>query len=312
MSWEQVGNSVKFFAFFVASKVGKAGLLDVTVDVYNPAGAQIVIDGSAVEVGGGLYSYVLAFGSVTTEGEYTAIFKTADGDVDAQHLPSLWIVGRAGVENLDASIAARTAGLIQRSEPPTVGAVADQVWDELLLGHAGAGSAGATLSTAGAAADPLLNVVPGAYAAGTAGYALGKIGTGQVSVVQAVSADGAMLVLVRGDDYATEVGRSIVFSSSDWPDLTAATVIRMSVRRSARVALGGLQDDALLFSHDDTALSRVVGAAPQSITFDLPASKTARLNPGLRSGKFDVQATIDGKIVTLIAGNVTVVEDQTR
>ena len=94
---EQISNSVKFMAFFLASKVGATGLT-VTVDVYNPAGSLVVTAAAATAIGGGLYAYTLT--STPTEGEYIAIFKTAATTVDAQHIPSLWVVGRSGVENL--------------------------------------------------------------------------------------------------------------------------------------------------------------------------------------------------------------------
>ena len=84
---EQVSNSVKFLAFYTASKQGKTGLT-VTVDIYNPSGTQIVTDGSATALGGGLYAYTLSTDN-SSEGEYAAIFKTTDATVDAQHIPSL-------------------------------------------------------------------------------------------------------------------------------------------------------------------------------------------------------------------------------
>jgi hypothetical protein len=105
---EQVSNSVKFLAFFSASKQGKTGLT-VTVDIYNPSGTQIVTAGSATALGGGLYAYTLSTDN-SSEGEYAAIFKTTDSTVDAQHIPSLWVLGRAGVENLDAATSTRLAG----------------------------------------------------------------------------------------------------------------------------------------------------------------------------------------------------------
>jgi hypothetical protein len=55
----------------------------------------------------------------------------------------------------------------------TVAAIADGVWDELLAGHAGAGSAGLALSSAGVAGDPWATALPGAYGAGTAGKIVG-------------------------------------------------------------------------------------------------------------------------------------------
>jgi hypothetical protein len=102
---EQVSTSVKFLAFFTASKTGKTGLT-VTIDIYNPSGTQIVTAGSATALGGGLYSYTLTSNN-SSEGEYAAIFKTTDSTVDAQHIPSLWVLGRAGVENLDAATSTR-------------------------------------------------------------------------------------------------------------------------------------------------------------------------------------------------------------
>ena len=102
---EQVSTSVKFLAFFTASKQGKTGLT-VTIDIFNPSGTQIVTAGSATALGGGLYAYTLSTDN-SAEGEYAAIFKTTDSTVDAQHIPSLWVLGRAGVENLDAATSSR-------------------------------------------------------------------------------------------------------------------------------------------------------------------------------------------------------------
>jgi hypothetical protein len=104
---EQVSTSVKFLAFYTASKQGKTGLT-VTIDIYNPSGTQIVTAGSATALGGGLYAYTLSTDN-SSEGEYAAIFKTDDSTVDAQHIPSLWVLGRAGVENLDAATSSRLA-----------------------------------------------------------------------------------------------------------------------------------------------------------------------------------------------------------
>ena len=103
---EQVSTSVKFLAFFTASKTGKTGLT-VTVDLYDPSGSQIVTGGSATAIGGGLYAYTLSTNN-SAEGEYAAIFKTTDSTVDAQHIPSLWVLGRAGVENLNATVSSRS------------------------------------------------------------------------------------------------------------------------------------------------------------------------------------------------------------
>jgi len=128
---EQVSTSVKFLAFFTANTTGKTGLT-VTIDIYNPSGSQIVTAGSATALGGGLYSYTLSTDN-SSEGEYAAIFKTTDSTVDAQHIPSLWVLGRAGVENLDAATSTRlpSSSYTAPSTPPTASAIATQVRSEL-------------------------------------------------------------------------------------------------------------------------------------------------------------------------------------
>lgn len=299
---EQIGVAVKFAAFFVASKVGKTGLT-VTVDVWRPDGTQIVTGGSATELGGGVYTYTLASGSVTSEGEYFAVFKTSDATVDQQHIPALWVVGRAGVENLDAAISTRlaTAGY---TAPPSAAAVADQVWDEAMAGHLSAGSTGEKLNAAGSAADPLTNNVPGTYGVGTAGYALGRIGTATVTATQPVSGDGQVLLLVRGDDYVEADGRALEFSSASWPNLTGVTSVTLTVRSKST--------DTVLFTKTDKVASRVVGAGTQTVVFEPAAADTAALVPPGLSAKFDVEAVLSTRKITLASGSVNVTEDQTR
>ena len=118
---EKTSTSVKFLAFYTASKQGSTGLT-VTVDVYDPSGTKIVDAGSSTELAGGLYTYTLS-SSNSSAGEYVAIFKTADANVDAQHVPSLWSLGRAGVENLDASVSSRST--LASGDLPSVPTAAD-------------------------------------------------------------------------------------------------------------------------------------------------------------------------------------------
>lgn len=285
MSWEQIGNSIKFIAFFVATKVGKTGLADVTVDVYNPAGVEVVTAAAATVIGDGFYSYTLALGSVATEGEYLAVFKTADATVDQQHIPALWIVGRAGVEFQDASIAARTAGLVQRAEPPTAAANATELLDHAAAAH---------------------------VTAGTVGKLINMIGVGDFTVSMPVSSDGTTLALVRSDDYYEADGRHLSFASSDWPDLTGATEIKLTVRRRAEAFTAAGED--VLFAVTDKLASRVTGAGAQTVVFELPTASTALLLVGTATGKYDIQAKLitSAHIITLVTGLVNVTEDQTR
>jgi hypothetical protein len=106
---EQVGVSLDFIAFFVASKVGKTGLTGIQVDVYKLDGTKIVTNGAAVAVGGGLYKYSMAASLNTGEDVYMAVFKTSDATVDMQHVPSMWLVGKGGIEGLGSPGAGGTA-----------------------------------------------------------------------------------------------------------------------------------------------------------------------------------------------------------
>lgn len=96
---EQTSHAVKFLAFFTEDRVGKTGLT-VTADVRGHNGAEIVTAAAATEIGDGLYSYTLAGASTANVGTYIAIFKTATETVDMKHIPSLWCIGVADVDNL--------------------------------------------------------------------------------------------------------------------------------------------------------------------------------------------------------------------
>jgi hypothetical protein len=101
---EAQGNSIIFYAFYTEDGAGDTGLT-VTVDVWEVTRAgtatEIVTGGNATEIGDGVYRYLLAAGSVDAEAEYIAVFKTADGDTDQQHIPALWVINRANVEDID-------------------------------------------------------------------------------------------------------------------------------------------------------------------------------------------------------------------
>ncbi len=64
---------------------------------------------------------------------------------------------------------ATVAGYASGQDPATL------VLDALAADHTLSGSVGQKISAAGGAADPLLNPVPGAYAAGTAGFVIGSL-----------------------------------------------------------------------------------------------------------------------------------------
>ncbi|MFB3816139.1 MAG: hypothetical protein ACE147_00630 [Candidatus Methylomirabilales bacterium] len=365
---EQVSQDVTFYAFFTASKQGKTGL-SPTVDVYNPAGTKIVSDGVVTELGGGLYSYVLASGSTATEGEYTAVFKTADSTVDQQHVPSLWVIGRAGIEDLDALVSSRLAAASYTAPdnatiaaiaaaittnldvaistrlaaagytaPDSAATIAAAVWasgvrtltsfgtlvadlaaavwayvtrsltdkvgfapsatqnasavlDVSAADHKVPGTVGAKINQAGSAADPLENLVPGSYTAGTAGAALGRIGSGQIVTSSPVASSGAVTI-VRGNDYAAADGRALTWTDAGgtWPNLTGATV---------RLRVAGLSVTGTV----------VQATGPGIVRVELTAEQTAAQTPRVRA-PYDLEATLSsGRVVTLVRGHWTVLAD---
>lgn len=73
--------------------------------------------------------------------------------------------------------AAAVTGAVGSVTGLTTMTIADQVWDEIISGHAIAGSTGAALSAAGGSGDPWSTALPGVYAAGTAGNIVGAIKT---------------------------------------------------------------------------------------------------------------------------------------
>jgi len=101
-------------------------------------------------------------------------------------LPSVTPAGSVSVQ-VDLSAAEMTADNVLVHASDAAGAEwfdrdiiiqpSTDVWDELIAGHLGAGSTGAALNAAGAAGDPWLTALPGAYLPGTAGDIIGNICT---------------------------------------------------------------------------------------------------------------------------------------
>jgi len=198
----------------------------------------------------------------------------------------------------DPAVAVLDAVAADFDDPNTIGAkindistvaeISDGVWDELLAGHVVAGSASVALSAAGSASDPLLNAVPGTYLAGSAGAALGRIGSGLISTTSPVAQDGTVETH-RGDDYLAADARRIDWTdvSANWPVLTAATIL---------VVVGG-----------DTSFAGSVITATgtgKKVGVELTATQSQTIPQGILD--FVVRATLStGHVVTLVSGKWT-------
>lgn len=101
---EQLLTSLTFYAEFIENKTGKTGLSPSVTVFKKTSSTPIVSSASASELGKGIYFYTLSGLLVDEEGAYIAVFETTDTGVDQQSISSLWVVGTAGVENLDSPI----------------------------------------------------------------------------------------------------------------------------------------------------------------------------------------------------------------
>ena len=169
--------------------------------------------------------------------------------------------------------------------------VASAIMDAVAANYNGSGTIGEKINDAGSAADPLTNQTSG-YASGTAGAALGRIGSGQITTTSIVAQSGNVTT-VAGDDYNATDGRAIDWtdSSVSWPDLTGASIL-VTVKSGS------------------TTLMAKAG----SVVTPTGASKQVRVQPtaadtraiGVGTYDFDVQATLSsGRIVTLLRGQWT-------
>jgi len=104
---ENSGNSVIFYAHYTTDGVSTASLT-VTIDIYevirDGTATLVVDDGACTDVGTGIYRYLLASGTVDAAAEYIGVFHTATDTVDAQDIPAMWVIDRAGTEKLDTGI----------------------------------------------------------------------------------------------------------------------------------------------------------------------------------------------------------------
>ena len=115
-----------------------------------------------------------------------------------------------------------------------VNEIADQVWDELLSGHTGAGSTGAGLSSASSAGDPWSTALPGSYGAGTAGKIVGD------NVNATISSRASQTSLDTLDDLVdTEVGAiktktdQLTFTIANQVDSNSLTIGANAITASA-------------------------------------------------------------------------------
>ena len=273
----------------VASVTGAVGSVTGNVGG-NVAGSVASVSGAVGSVTGAV--------TVATNNDKTGYALTSAYDAAKTSASSAdYTAARAAkLDNLDAAVTSRLAGA-SYSAPPSAASVADAVWDEATADHAATGTTGKALANAGSAADPLTNTVPGTYASGTAGAALGRIGGGQITTTSPVAVSGDVTI-VRGDDYNAADGRALDWTdvSAAWPDLTGAT-IAVTVQTTATTTW--TKAGSVVTPTGSGKKVRVEPTAADTATF-----------AGGASYPFDVQATLSsGRKVTLLRGTWYVLAD---
>lgn len=210
-------------------------------------------------------------------------------------------------EYTDAKTSTRlaTAGY---TTPPTVGAIADGVWDEALAGHLTAGTTGEALDDAGNAST--------LTAADVWDHTPRTLTQSAASVAATVA--GSSITVKRGDSWS--------ISLTNIGALTGYTKLWFTVKRrpvdadfSAVVQIvrtASPDASSLVYVNGATAATPANGtltiddAPTGDITITLQEAETANLTPGAYT--YDVQVLNGGNVVTLTEGTFTVTADVTR
>ena len=288
----------------------RADVVQISGDSTAADNLEAAADGTGYNLGGGSVvaaSVTGAVGSVATGG-ITAASIAADAigaselaaDAIAEIQSGLALATSTTAAAIRSALGLASANLdTQLDALPTAAENADAIWDELLSGHAVAGSAGHYLTDAGAAADPLMNTVPGSYTSGSAGYALGRIGSGQITTVSRVSQAGNIEELIGGATYSSAAGTSFDWTDADnvWPTLTGATIT---------VSLA--HPDGQTASYSGSVVTAT--GSGKKVRLELTAVQSAALQT-LTVGRWSlmVWATLSGgSVVPLVSGYANVID----
>ena len=236
----------------------------------------------------------------------------ADTDDIQTRLPAALVSGR-----IDASVGAMASGVVTAAALATgaidadalaadaVGEIADGVWDEAIAGHLTAGTTGKALSDASAGGgDPLDNAVPGSYASGTAGFALGLVDdikaktdlivTGEITVTDPIADGGALITLRRGETYSVAAGSALEWTVSEFPSVTGATVT-FQMRQKGKTTT--------VLTKSMTVVSSTV------VRLELTAAETAALVARDRGYDYDIDVALAASAGTrIVHGDVTVLD----
>lgn len=187
--------------------------------------------------------------------------------------------------------------------------IADQVWDELIAGHAIAGSTGATLTTAASAG--------GATPASLWAYATRTLTQSAAQVVDIVS--GSSITAQRGDTLTaalTGIGNLTGYVTLDFTvkydkgDADTSAIVR--IRKNASGLTDGLR--TILGAAAVTSANGTIAITSTplgNVTITLAAAETAKLIPG-QGYYYDIQMITATTVLTMTTGTFNVAADVTR
>lgn len=255
---EHAGVALTWLGFFEDASGPLLGLDPLpTIEVFRASDSTKLVNfASCTEVGGGWYKYTGAANLFPTEDLAPATMYNNDVDVTPLRpaVPAGWVIGKGGVEHLDAAISSRlaTAAILLAAGKVTVGTNDDKTNYQLAADQAvnvakvaGAAVSGvddfkANVSTLAlqstlVAIGDLLSLIPvdpfllkaSGYSPGTHGYNLARIGDGAYDLLANVLRNGD-ISLIAGNDYTDETSNPLTFTEQtgeNWPNLSG--VIRL-------------------------------------------------------------------------------------
>ncbi|MFO7897530.1 MAG: hypothetical protein R6V58_00545 [Planctomycetota bacterium] len=103
---EQAGVEILWYAHFTQDGEGKTGLSPAITVYKDDSGTPEVNGANMTELADGFYYYKQ---TPSGEGFRVAVAKSTSADVDQKHVPAVMLIGKAGVEHLDAAVSSRSS-----------------------------------------------------------------------------------------------------------------------------------------------------------------------------------------------------------
>jgi hypothetical protein len=168
----------------VASLTGSGDITDAALGLIVSLVASLTGSGDVTVAQ--LVGIANAQAALTGTGDVTGALLSALGNLLADLIGTGVLSGTARADGYMGAAINVTGDVL------TTANVADAVWDALIAAHLNSGSTGEKLNSAASGGDPWGTAVPGAYAAGTAGYILGTNLDAKVTELSAISTGAAL------------------------------------------------------------------------------------------------------------------------